>query len=164
MRYDVANDTFPAASRFMADWTGLSDAEVGIGKRWLVSHGFLVVVQAGQPYRKGKVAIASQYRLVMVEEVSRQERKRECGEAAREGEEVRPLKDKIPVSEDEGPPPGYVFTYLPEPPKGTAFEKIVFAAEKILERRRRRAKQETDWDAEAQRRMERARLMKDGKL
>ena len=62
------------------------------------------------------------------------------------------------------PPPGAIFRHLPTPPKGTAFEKIVWGAEKILQRRRVRAEQETDWNAEAQRRMERARAMKDGEL
>jgi hypothetical protein len=49
-----------------------------------------------------------------------------------------PAKDATPGSRGEDeytPPPGAVFHRLPEPPPGTAFEKIIWGAEKILRRR-----------------------------
>ena len=84
-----------------------------------------------------------------------------------EAQGITPQKKHRATGKGSGlppPPPGAVFRYLPTPPQGTLFARIVCGAEKILQQRRVRAEQETDWNAEAQRRMERARLMKSGEL
>jgi len=52
-RYDFDNVNFPATPRFMQDWTGQSESEVGSAKRWLVTCGYWIVVSKGQPWQKG---------------------------------------------------------------------------------------------------------------
>jgi len=73
-RYNFDNASFPAAARFIMDWTGQGESEVASAKRWLVTGGYWIVVSKGQPYQKGQHAQPTLYRFGKPEEISVRER------------------------------------------------------------------------------------------
>jgi hypothetical protein len=73
-RYDFDNVSFPAAARFVMDWTGQSESEVASAKRWLVTRGYWIVIARGQPYQKGQRAQPTLYRFGLPDEIKIRER------------------------------------------------------------------------------------------
>ncbi|MBU4056226.1 MAG: hypothetical protein KKA41_17865 [Proteobacteria bacterium] len=113
LRYKAGNSTFPAARRFLVDWTGgIPESEALSGKRWLVAHGYWRVETVGQQYQEGKAGgMPTLYRFGGSKEVQQVGRAAERKEdtPTREDYPTRPVPDR---DEYVGNQDGKLYKYL----------------------------------------------------